>query len=805
MIWLNRLAEDARFAFRMLTRTPGFSAAIILTLAVGIGMTTAVFSVFNTVLLRPLAYPHPERLLTIAEQDANAPFPMDRVLGPNFVAWTAHAASFEHLVSYDLSDEAVAIDGAATRERVVRVSDGFWELSGARLAHGRFPSSAESSALVVSQRFFEERLGGDTQRLGTAAIVDGRPVTIVGVLPREFPLHLPWPSSPAFEPLDVGAYRSVRVDPPVPNSIQLLNVVGKLKPGVTMDQARAELETIRARVASANPGYPGNRMILRLVPLTERLTGHARLPLSVLMSAVVFVLLIACANIANLLLGRGSARQKEIAIRAAVGAGRGRLFRQLILESLMMAAAGGVAGLLFARWSLQLMLAAVPQAIPRLMESTIDGSVLAFTVAASFIAAVVFGIGPAVAVGGVNLQQALNLGPRSSSSASMTPRAGRLLVAAEMTLALVLLTGAGLLIKSSWRLNVHPAGFEPGRVLTMRVQFTGERYREESRRQAYIDEFLARTRAIAGVSAAGISTHGESRTSVIVDGAPLLPPQERIKRSSALVNAVSGGSAEALGLRLLRGRWIADTEPPESVVVNESVARRDFPARDALGHRVRLSGPDSPPLTIVGVVADLKYVKLDANPQPEVYVPYSWQVPWRFTALVRTSMSPVALAPAITKSVSEIDRTLPVFDAQSLEQALAESIAPRHLNLLLLAVFAAAALGLALIGIYGVIGYSVTQRTNEIGVRMALGADRQAIVIMVVRQALVTALAGIGVGIGAAMALSRVMTNMLYEVEPTDPQTFLLATVGLTVAALTASLVPAFRAARVDPIVALRE
>jgi putative ABC transport system permease protein len=402
MIRLNRLAEDTRFAFRMLSRAPGFSAAIILTVAVSIGMATAVFSVFNAVLLRPLAYPNPERLLTISERDANAPFPMERVLGPNFVAWTAEGASFEHLVAYDLADEPVAIEGAATRERVARVSDGFWGLSGARLAHGRFPAPGEIGALVVSHDLFDVRLGGDAQRLGTAANVDGRPVTIVGVLPREFPLHLPWPSSPGFEPLDVAAYRTVRVDPPTGNSVQLLNVVGKLKPGVTMEQARAELETIRARVAHANPGYPGNRMILRLVPLSERLTGDARLPLSVLLSAVVCVLLIACANIANLLLGRGSTRQKEIAIRAAVGADPGRLFKQLILESLMMAVAGGVAGLVLARWSLRLILAAVPQAIPRLMESSIDGSVLAFTVVVSFVAALVFGIGPALAVGGVN-------------------------------------------------------------------------------------------------------------------------------------------------------------------------------------------------------------------------------------------------------------------------------------------------------------------------------------------------------------------------------------------------------------------
>jgi putative ABC transport system permease protein len=804
MTWRHQLAQDVRFAFRMLRRAPGFTATVIVTLALGIGMTSAVFGVFNAVLLKPLAYPNPERLMWISTHDPSAPFPMETVLAPDFLAWKGQAGSFEHIVAYDLSDDPVIIDGDATRERIAHVSEGFWELSGVRLAHGRFPAKDERGTLLVSAEFFEARLGGDARRIGKAIVIDGRPATIVGVLPRQFPLQLPWPAWPGFEPHDVAAFQTMRVEPPTGNQIQLLNVVGKLKAGVTIEQARAELATIGARFAQANPAYPGNRMILRLVPLSDELAGDARIALGVLLSAVVFVLLMACANVASLLFGRGSARQKEIAIRAAVGAGRARLFRQLLIESLMLAVVGGAAGLLLARWSLSLILALVPQAIPRLMESSIDGSVLAFTVGASLVTALVFGVGPALAVGHVNLHHVLNLGARPFSRVAMTPRAGRWLVAVEMALAVVLLTGAGLLVKSFWLMNAHPAGFEPERVLTIRVQLSGRQYDEGSRRKAYIEEFLGRARGVAGVSAAGISTHGDTRTVAIVEGAPPLPPEELMQRSSVLLNGVSEGSARALGMRVLRGRWISETEPPRHVVVNERMARRSFPLDDPVGRRIRLGGPDSPLMTIVGVVSDLRYAALDQSPEPEVYVPYWADPPGGFTAIVQTSVSPLALAPAITASVAEIDRMLPVYDVQTLEQALADSIAPRRLNLFLLGVFAAAGLGLALTGIYGVVAYSVTQRTHEIGIRMALGADRRDVVRMVVREGVGMASAGIVVGIAAAALLTRVMASLLHDVQPTDPQAFAFAAVGLMLTAFAASLVPALRAARIDPAETLR-
>ena len=360
----------------------------------------------------------------------------------------------------------------------------------------------------MSHEFFEAQLGGDVAAIGTVLMVSGRPLTIVGVLPRGFPLQLPWPGWPGFEPRDISIYHTVRIEASRSNMLQMLNVVGKLKAGVTIGQAGAELEAIRARAAVANPKYPGNRMTLRFVPLSQELSGEGGRALGVLLSAVVLVLLIACANVASLLLGRASARQKEMAIRAAVGAGRARIVRQLLVESLILALVGGAAGLVLAKAGLSLILTLVPYAIPRLIESSIDGLVLGFTLGVSLVTALMFGVGPAFAVGTVNLQDALKLGSRPSSSLSLRPRAGRVLVAGEMALAVVLLTGAGLLIKSFWLMNAHPVGFDPRHVLTMKVQLSGPQYDDQSRRRAYIEEFLRRTASVPGVLAAGISTHG---------------------------------------------------------------------------------------------------------------------------------------------------------------------------------------------------------------------------------------------------------------------------------------------------------
>jgi putative ABC transport system permease protein len=599
-------------------------------------------------------------------------------------------------------------------------------------------------------------------------------------------------------------FRSTVIEAQRGGPLQLLNVVGKLRARRTIEHARAEIATIQARVRQDHPGYPGNRMTIEIVGLAHELSSGARPALVVLFAAVVFVLVIACANVASLLLGRGSARQKEIAIRAAVGAGRGRLVRLLMIESLMLALAGGAAGLLLARWTLSLIVALGPHALPRLIESTIDLPVLLFTLAASIFTALAFGMGPAFAIGAVPLSGALNVGGPSTCPAPMNRRTGRLLVALEMALAVVLLTGAGLLIKSFWRLNAHPPEFRPEQVLTLKVQFSGPRYDDERQRRAYVTDLLRTIDWLPGVVASGISTHGDVRSVTVVDGAPPLPPEEVMQRSSVLVSSVSAGSARALGFRLVRGRWFSETESTRSVVVNETLARRDFADSDPIGRRIRVHSDDAPAATIIGVVGDLLYTKLDERLEPEVYVAYDRDAPGRFTAVVRTSVDPRSVMPELRRSVFALDPTLPVFDIQTLEQALAGSVAPQRFNLFVLCVFAAAALGLALTGVYSVMAYAVAQRTQEIGIRMALGADATSVVVMIVRQGATAALSGVAAGIMAAVFLTGLMEQLLFDVRPLDLPTFAIVAAGLMLAAVAASSIPALRAARVPAAETLR-
>jgi len=533
---------------------------------------------------------------------------------------------------------------------------------------------------------------------------------------------------------------------------------------------------------------------VRVVPLQEKIVGQAARPLWILLVAVGFVLLIACANVANLLLARASARQKEIAIRASVGAGRARVLRQFLAESTMLALLGGAAGLLFARWGLTMLVRLVPQAVPRIAEATVDARVLAFALAASVVTALLFGLAPAMAMWKINLHDVLKDGARSASAAPGHLRVRKVLVAVELALAVVLLTGAGLMFKSYWHMNTHPPGFEPQRILTMRVPLEGNGYFGNlTRQRAYIDELLRRVAAVPGVEAVSMRYGGELGSILNWDGAPA-------ERGELVPTATSSTSAvylKLMGMRVVRGRWYTDTETEPVMVINEALARRDFPGQDPLGRRMQSKW------VVVGVVADLKYSRLDAPPQPEAYFPYS-DMRRLDGASVLAKLSDPSAAAAIPKVVADIDPTQPVYQVRTIEQALSDSIAPRRFNLFLLGAFATAAVLLALIGIYGVIAYAVVQRTHEIGVRIALGAGVSEVTGMVLRQGLSIALVGIAVGLLAAQALTRLMESMLFDVRPNDPLTFATVTAALATTALLACLVPALRAARVDPLTALR-
>jgi len=605
---------------------------------------------------------------------------------------------------------------------------------------------------------------------------------------------------------DIDLYHAIVVQPPAPNAlgVRLYNVVAKMKPGVTIAQVTAELDAIHAAVDRANARRtPPSH--LRVESFADKLTGRARTPLFLLLAAVGVVLAIACANLANLLLARASVRRREIAIRIAIGAGRARVLRQFVVESLLLAIAGGATGLVVARAGVALMLRLIPQAVPRLTETTIDGRVLAFAAAISMATALACGVAPAMTFWRSSPHDALKDGAQTSSASSSGLRLRRLLVAAEVALAAVLLLGAGLLVRSFWRITAYPPGFTPERVLTMRFQFSGPRYREAAARRAYVDELIARAQSFPGVEAAGVSSNGEARMVLAIEGAP---PEPLETRPRVVMTIASAGYANAIGMRLVRGRWLVAGDPSPGFVINEALARRHFPGVDPIGRRILLpNGPDPKNarfVPVVGIVADLRYANLERAAEPVMFVSYEHANPFGMMLAMRIDGDPSAAAPAIRARLTTVDPTQPLFNVTMLDAALADTIAPRRFNLMLLGSFAATALLLAVVGIYGVIAYAVAQRAHEIGVRMALGAERHDVVRMVVRQGMAVAGTGIAVGLAAALAVSRVMTRLLYEISPTDPATFAAVAASLAATALAACAVPAIRAALVDPMVALR-
>ncbi len=775
------------------------TTAAVVTLALGLSLTAVVLSLVNAVLLRPLAAPDPDRLVWVATRDDQSPFPMAMVVGPDFADWKAHARSFDRMVAYGIGDETIAASGTATRARIARVTDDFWSLSGARLEHGRLATATEGPALVVSHRFFEGIFGGDPARLGGRVTVDGRAAAIVGVLARDFRFHFPpSPWLPDHQPID--AFSLMRVETSG-RQMQLLNVVARLQPDVSLEQARAEIEVLRAGAAQANPGRPGQSAQLIVSPLAEELVGSARRGLVVLLLAVTFVLLIVCANIAGLLLGRAARRRGEMAVRASLGATRPRLARQLLAESLVLAALGTGAGLVLAQWGLGAAIALVPHAIPRLAEATLDTRMLVVMVAIGVATAGLFACGPLVPLWTTRPAEALNESGRQST-APRNPRLTLWLAGAQIALAFVLLVGAGLLLKSFWRLHAYPADFHPDRVLMLNVQLSGPRYEADAQRKAYATSFLEGLQAVPGVRRVSLSTHGDSISMLKVEGQLPATSDEQVARSSTLITSSSAGLADVLGLEMLSGRWLRDDEPAPVVVINDAVARRDFPGRDPIGRRVDVD--EAGPRTIVGVVANAAFTELGVPVAPEVFVPYTDGGLYRLVGLVRTHGDPRDLAPAIRSIVSELDRSQSAYDVMTLEQALTDSIRPRRFNTLLLGLLGGTALALALVGIYAVVALGVAGRVREIGVRVAIGAARADIVRLILRQGAIATAGGIAVGLGTAAVLTRWMENLLYEVSPLDAQVSVATGVLLAGAALAAAWIPARAAARIDPIDALR-
>ncbi len=808
LVWAEQWLHDARYSARMVRRNPGFAAIVILTLALGIGMTTAMFSVVNGILLKRLPYPDADRLIWIAPR---APWYENSVSRADYLLWRSQAHSFEAFAAYGNEDRAIVYGGRSSTQQIAFISGDFWSIAGARPVLGRLFGEHERDRLVLSWKLFQERFGADPQVIGKTVTLNERPFTVAGVLPKSFRFLFPPDMYPGDPIPDIEAYipipdgheapgdpiRETAETGPVPTWVR---VVGRLRPKVSFGNARAEMQVIYDRVRQIPNVYgrwPEEKMLF--VPLAERVAGQQRFAVMMLFGAVGFVLLIAGANFANLLMARASTREREIAVRSALGASRSHLARQFLAESMLLTTLGGAAGLLIARWSLALAIEIGAHAVPRLADVTIDTRVLLFALAISLATGMLFGLAPMLGAGRNNVDESLKSEGATSSADAGQVRFRRLLVTTEFALAIVLLSGAGLLLKSFWRMNDFPPGFEPNKLLVVNVNLGGPKYfKHWPQQSAYIQALSSRVEHLPGVEALGV------HCGTLFQGLEMVGDVAHDKGKDAFaVRYVSTGFFRAVQAPLIEGRWPKDEEwrdLKDVVLVNQTFARAYGGHGDIVGKHIRGGLVDA---IVVGVVADFKDFQLDAAPDAQVYVAYPLAPGMLNMRMFVRAQNPKLLETTLPQLTTGIDADVPI-RIETLERTLAESITARRFNMYVFEVFAGSALALALIGIYGVLAYLVKQRTREIGIRMALGAQREGIVRMMVWQGMTIALSGMTVGMAAALGLSKLITSMLYETRATDPLTFISVGALLGFAALLACWQPARRAAKTDPMVALR-
>jgi putative ABC transport system permease protein len=805
---LADLLHDLRYAARLQRKNPAFTIVAVIALALGIGANTAIFSVVNTVILRPLPYKDPERLVMVWEDASKQGYPRDTPAAANFVDWRDQNNVFEGMAA--ITDDSFNLTGSGEPERLAghRVSASLFPLLGVEPHIGRVFTAAEDQpgaqhVVLLSYALWQRRFGGDSGIVGQPVTLNGESYVVVGVMPARF--QFPSNDSQAWVPTaftqeDAGN-----------RNRHYLQVLARLKPGVSVVQAQSEMSTIAARLQQQ---YPQSNTDLgaAVQPLQEHLVGDIRPALLVLLGAVGLVLLIACANVANLLLARAAVRQKEIAVRVALGARRGRLIRQFLTESVLLSALGGLVGLGIAYGGLILLKAFIPENISQAREISMDLKVLGFTFLVSIATGLIFGLAPAVQAARSNQVDTLKEGGRDAATGGSGKRLRSVLVTAEVAISLVLLIGAGLLINSFLRLrNVDP-GFRAENLLTMKIVLPETKYQRMAQRSAFYTDLIQRVQSLAGVRSAAVTTNlplyrqGNS-ISISIDGKPAPPPgQERI----VVTRIVSPGYLKTMSIPLLRGREITeqDTETsPNVVLISETMARRYWPGEDVIGKRIAVGRIRTPEdwIQVIGVVKDVRQFELTAEPKPQMYLTY--RQAGFFDAqdlVVKTDVDPASLAATVRKAIWEIDKDQPVSDIKTMEDILADSIARQRFSMLLLAIFAAVALVLAGVGIYGVMSYSVAQRTHEIGIRMALGAQTGAVLKLAIGYGMKLVLAGLVIGLIAAFALTRVMSSLLFGVTATDPATFTLISLLLVAVAVLASYVPARRATKVNPIIALR-
>ncbi len=807
---MSALIQDLHYALRQLRKSPGFTAVTVITLALGIGANTAIFSVVNAVLLRPLPYKDDGRLVVILNKGRNPVAPA------NFIDWRSQSQSFSQMGAAEYWTPNLTGTDNPEKLWALHVTPDIFPMLGVQPLLGRMFLPEEQEAgkeheVVLSYSLWQSHFAGNPEIIGRSVALSGETYNVVGVMPRDFKFAPFWATkAQLWVPLALGPRLTDRGG-------SSLRVFARLKPGVTLEQAQAEMAGITGRLERE---FPGTNQDMQVVSLREKVVGNIRPALLVLLGAVGFVLLIACANVSHMLLARAAARREEIALRTALGAGRWDVFRQLLTESLMLALMGGSAGLLLAVWGVRVLLAISPAAIPRVETVGVDGLVLLFALAISLLTGLAFGMAPAWRATAVNLSDALKEGKRGSSEGLRRNRLRGLLVGSEFALAVVLLAGAGLMVRTFLALQNVDAGFDPHGVLSMVVGVAGTEQASGGHTGNFYQEVLRKVGAVPGVQSVSGINHlplagDEWGFPFHIEGRPPEPPGKDLV---ATYRVVFPGYFRTMRIPILHGRDVTDADnlrAPGVVVINDYLARRYWPGEDAIGKRITFDDPARNPswLTVVGVTKNTAQSNWTSPPEEEVFLPYlqnrdylnAPSPPFAYlTLVVRTGLDPAALAPAIRGAIHSLDANTPLSEIQTMDHVVAEANGQSRFYLILLGAFAAVALVLAGVGIYGVMSYSVSRRTHEIGVRMALGARGRDVLRLVVFQGIIQALAGVAVGLAGALALSQLMAGLLFGTRPTDPATFAAVVLVLSAVAVAASYIPARRAAKVDPMVALR-
>jgi predicted permease len=802
---MQNLWQDLRYGVRILLKNPGFTAIAIITLALGIGANTAIFSVVNAVLLRPLPYTEPEQLVRIYEEETDTAISRGRleVAPANFLDWRRQSRTLVDIAAWGQEEQPLASQNHADPVVVAFVSANFFSVLGINPLHGRVFTPEEDKTdrddvVLLGYGLWQRRFGGDPDVVGQRVDLDGSQYNVVGIMPAGFQYPR---GAEIWTPLALNDNQTQMRD------AHFLQVIARRRPSASLAQVRAEMESIAGSLAQQYPATNKNWTV-NVVPLHEDEVGQVRTTMLLLMSAVGMVLLIACANVSSLLIARGAARRFEITIRSALGAGRRRIVRQLLTESVLLAGLGGSLGLLLALWSTDALLALSPSEIPRIQMINVDRYALGFTLAVTLLAGLIFGILPAVQAAQVNPNESLKEGGRSASAASK--RIFGALVVSEIALALIVLVGAGLLLNSFLRLLRVEIGIQTANLLTVEVNLPSARYSGNdyyAQRVNFYRQVIERIGALPGVASAGaidsLPLSGDQRGWTFRKEGQTLAPSER---PVAGFQVATTDYFRTMGMPIRRGRGFVESDrdgSPQVMIINESFARTFYQNEDPIGRRIIIR--DRPETReIVGVVSDIRHFGPGADPRPEMYVPYNQLAVGAVPLVVRTKLDPEAMISAVRGEIQAVDRQVAIGNVRTMTQMMSAAIAERRFALLLVGGFAALALLLAAVGIYGVMSYSVAQRTREIGIRIALGAQSRDVLRLIIRQGLSLALIGILAGLVGAFALTRLMRDMLYGVKATDPLTFITIALFLAFIMLLACWIPARRAAKVDPMIALR-